>query len=344
MARGRFISATLGGSRKFARLANDRHRMIYQLLIPSADAYGRIDADPITLGGRVLTRLGIAPDEISAALADMHEVGLIHLYQVGEDQYAEIINFHEHNDIDLSREAQAEIPDARGVMPPKKPPRGTARADADPRVWSGDYLAANAHPTTEPDSASPDTGSQVPHTANQRQSKPSAIRLEVEGEVEEEEEVLNPPTPQKPEPRPPQVEALPRREMEPATGEIQKGKNRSTPAVRAIDQPFVDAWNDNRGPLPRVVSTDKKRQRHLDLLRRELGHEALEIFTDAVRQVAQEPHYRQGGYGFGNLLAAGNLLSWAEKWRSTGGMSNQDRRLAAKAQAVADAIGGLDAN
>lgn len=257
MARGRFISATLGGSRKFARLANDRHRMIYQLLIPSADAYGRIDADPITLGGRVLTRLGIAPDEISAALADMHEVGLIHLYQVGEDQYAEIVNFHEHNDIDLSREAQAEIPDARGVMPPKKPPRGTSRADADPRVWSGDYLAANAHPSTEPDSASqdtdttppllsgaaPDTGNQAPHTANQRQSKPSAIRLEVEGEVEVEEE-LNPPTPQNAEPlAPPDVEATPRR----ASGKKPPSKARPKFDPSTIPLPdFVsrDVWND----------------------------------------------------------------------------------------------------
>lgn len=200
MARGRFISATLGGSRKFARLANDTHRMIYMLLIPSVDAYGRIDADPVTLCGRVLTRLGIAPDDANTALADMHQVGLIHLYQVGEDQFAEIVDFHEHNDIDLSREAQAVIPDARGVMPPEKPPRGTKKAEADPRAWSADYVAANVVAEAEQGSTAPVPvepappraapalagGGHVPHTADTRQSNPSASRVEVEVEVEVE--------------------------------------------------------------------------------------------------------------------------------------------------------------
>lgn len=277
MARGRFISATLGDSRKFAKLANDTHRMIYMLLIPNTDAYGRLDVDPVTLGGRVLTRLGIAPDTVNAALADMHDVGLIHLYKVGEDQYAEIVNFHEHNDIDLSREAQAEIPDARGVMPPAKPPRGTKRADADPRVWSGDYLAANGHPGAEQSSAiqatatpvpplsrpAPDNGNQVPHTANQRQSNPSAIRHEVEVEVEVEEE-LNPPTPQKPNSlAPPDVEATPRR-----APEKKKQGGRTKPK---FDPATI--------PLPDFVSSDIWRDwvAHRHKLRKPLTERAVEL-------------------------------------------------------------------
>jgi len=357
MARGRFISASLGGSRKFARLASDTHRMIYMLLIPSADAYGRVDVDPVTLSGRVLTRLSISPDVVSAALADMHSVGLIHLYDVGEDHYAEITNFHEHNDIDLSREAQGEIPDARGVLPPEKPPRGTKRADADPRVWSGDYLAANVHPEAEssgatqagnaplppPSRPAPDYGRQAPHAADQRQSNPSAIRHEVEVEGEVEGEVKNPPTPLE-EPQPPGlelVEAAPRRELSKPNTAIKNGKPRDRNAIRPIDQPFVDAWNENRGPLASVLSLDQGRRQHLDKLRAELGEEALEVFTDATKQVAREGFYRQRGYGLTQLLAAGSLLTWAEKWRSSGGMTDADRRLADKAKAVADAIGGL---
>ncbi len=292
MARGRFISATLGGSRKFARLANDTHRMIYVLLIPSADAYGRVDVDPVTLSGRVLTRLSISPDVVSAALADMHNVGLIHLYDVGEDHYAEITNFHEHNDIDLSREAQGEIPDARGVLPPEKPPRGTKRADADPRVWSGEYVAANVHPEAAPSAAAQADSAPVlplsrpaPDNGGQRQSNPSAIRHEVEVEVE---------------------------------GEVED-KDMS---ARADNPPtfletLISTWNDQCGDLRRVRDTpaalkDPNLTRLATALHRRHAARALEIFTAGIAAVRADPHWlggkatkptRQGAaYGIQNYL------------------------------------------
>lgn len=86
--------------------------------------------------------------------------------------------------------------------------------------------------------------------------------------------------------------------------------------VRAVDQPFVDAWNENRGRLSRVLKLDKARERNLDRLRSELGDEALELFTDAVRAVAAGEHYARNGYGFGNLISGGKIVNWAEAWRS----------------------------
>lgn len=161
MARGRMLSSTLGGSKKFAQLKTDTSRMIYMLLIPHTDAYGRVEADAVTLAGRVLTRLTTPIEEIEESLQDMERVGLIRLWEVDDDEYLEIVDFHEHNAVVLSREAQAIIPDVRGVLPPERPPRNTKSADAAPLVHSAEYIqsgiaayeSAKSHTTcnTSPD-------------------------------------------------------------------------------------------------------------------------------------------------------------------------------------------------
>lgn len=331
MARGRFISATLGGSRKFARLASDTHRMIYMLLIPSADAYGRVDVDPVTLSGHVLTRLGIAPDVVNEALADMHHVGLLHLYEVGEDHYAEIVGFHEHNDIDLSREAQAIIPDARGVVPPEKPPRGTKRADADPRVWSGDYLAAGAaEVSTVPplSDAALAVGSQVPHAVNQRQSNPSAIRVEgeVEVEVEVEERTMSTRPPAEPTPTPP-VEGKPRR----------PSKTDPPPDETITLADLIGVWNEERGQLRAVRDADvaladanlvRLAERFVHRHRKRGRDFVLDLFRRGIAAVRIDPHW---------------LGSRADKPTRTGppyGIDSYLRHVETKADAAADLAAG----
>jgi hypothetical protein len=94
--RGRMVSATLGASRRFSRLASNDHRLLYVLLIPHADAEGRLDADARILGGKAFTLLDVTPSEIEAALLDMHAVGLIELYEVAGERYLEIVDFHAH--------------------------------------------------------------------------------------------------------------------------------------------------------------------------------------------------------------------------------------------------------
>jgi hypothetical protein len=97
MARGRFISNTLGDSRKFAGLHDDLNRAAYVLLVTWADAEGRFEADSVTLKGKLYTRLPWTPDEIEAALLDMYRVDLIRLYTLGEKRYGAVVDFHKHN-------------------------------------------------------------------------------------------------------------------------------------------------------------------------------------------------------------------------------------------------------
>jgi hypothetical protein len=97
MARGRFISNTLGDSRKFADLTNDLHRAAYMLLVAYADAEGRFIADSITLKGKLYTRCPWTAEQIESALLDMYRTDLIQLYTCGSKRYGSIVDFHKHN-------------------------------------------------------------------------------------------------------------------------------------------------------------------------------------------------------------------------------------------------------
>lgn len=307
MARGRMISASIGESRKFAALESDLHRLIYLMVLPHVDKAGRFEADSIIIRAKCLTRLDVDATTVEAWLKDAARTNLLRVYEAAGIRVLEIVDFLKHNS-PHHKEPESDLPPPESGTPcytqetMDGPSMSQARAEHEPS---------------------------------------KAIREVKEREVKGKERE-HPPTPLTAEPPSPElVEAAPRRELSRSSKGIQKGKARDLNAVRAIDQPFVDAWNENRGPLPSVLSLDQGRRRHLDKLRAELGDEALDVFTDATKQLAREPFYRQKGYGLTQLLAAGNLLTWAEKWRSTGGMSDQDRRLADKARAVADAIGGL---
>ncbi len=110
MARGRFISNRLGGSKKFSRLANDSHRLAYVLLVTMTDVEGRVEADPPLLKGYAYTLLDWSHAQVQTALEDMHNVGLIHLYQIDGEQYAQVTDFEKHNKVRKDRESNSGIP------------------------------------------------------------------------------------------------------------------------------------------------------------------------------------------------------------------------------------------
>lgn len=131
MARGRFISHTLGESHKFARLANDTHRLLYVLLITHTDVNGRVDADPVWIKGKVTTRLPITDTQILDALRDMHRVGLITHYRVRGNPYLEVTNFTQHNKVRAEREARPTIPGPEeGVLDPSPPTPEEVRSNS----------------------------------------------------------------------------------------------------------------------------------------------------------------------------------------------------------------------
>lgn len=330
MAGGRFISSTLGDSERFSNLTDARHQVAFVLIVTWADAEGRFIADPVTLNGKLFTRLGWTPDVVDAALTDLHRVGLITLYRVDGKPYGIVERFHEHNRI-RRKDDGTPLREAASKLPaPPEGVRGDSAVPPPPVTTTPEPLRSHATPT-----------------AQQLRTSSAAPQHEVEVQVQLQVQVEEtPPTPlAATTPPPPElVEAPPRRGERPPTLEAKKGKARDPASgVRAIDQPYVDAWNENRGPLARIITLGPGRERSLDRLRRELGDEALDIFRDAVRQVAKEPTYAMKGYNFGHLISGdeGKVLKWAEKWRDGNGMTNADRRLADKAKAVADAIGGL---
>jgi len=119
--RGRMLSASLSQSRKFSRLENNAHRLMFVMLIPHVDAEGRHDAEPAILAGKCYTTLGFGHDDIAVGLGDMSNVGLITLYESEGDMFLEIVDFHTYQTIrrkgngEPVREAPSKIsPPSRG--------------------------------------------------------------------------------------------------------------------------------------------------------------------------------------------------------------------------------------
>lgn len=204
MARGRMLSSSLGGSRKFSRLTSNDARLIYCLLIAHTDAYGRVEADPDYVKGTVLSRVPVTSDEVQAALEEMRDVGLIDLYLVDNFQYAEIVGFTDHNRTYPSREAQTTIPAPDGNVPERP-----ARDDAD---------ASNTNATQDPvvTESGPRRG-KVPTKRNRKRN------TEVEEEVSQEQGA-------------PSQKPSPKNETKPS--------ERDLAAVPLPDYVARDAWTD----------------------------------------------------------------------------------------------------
>jgi len=126
MARGRFITATLGSSHKFARIDDDSHRLMFVLMVANTDVEGRLDADPRILNGRVFTLMEWSVEEVEAGLQALAEADLIHWYEIDGRPYAEVVKFHEHNKVRKDREQASHIKAATEGKP--MTPKGNAGA------------------------------------------------------------------------------------------------------------------------------------------------------------------------------------------------------------------------
>lgn len=90
MARGRFISRTLGSSRKFAdlnRTAGDLREFcqaLYPLIVVNADDFGRMAGDAFTVKFAVFPSSPRSEMEFGEALHALHNAGLIRLYPEGD--------------------------------------------------------------------------------------------------------------------------------------------------------------------------------------------------------------------------------------------------------------------
>lgn len=102
MARARLISTSLGSSRRFCRLHNDRNplsefcQVLFVLLVIKSDDFGRAEADPFTVKLKFFPGSPRTEDEFESALQSLATVGLIKLYESQGNRYLVIEKFEEH--------------------------------------------------------------------------------------------------------------------------------------------------------------------------------------------------------------------------------------------------------
>lgn len=114
MARGRFVSKSLWGSKKFAEVP-ERAANLYQCMVHNHNALGRLEADNealLTIASRYGQRRGWTEESVQADREHLERVGLIRTWgDGGENVYAQIVNWKDHNKIRADREAPNAIPD-----------------------------------------------------------------------------------------------------------------------------------------------------------------------------------------------------------------------------------------
>ena len=109
MAEGRMIKKEIADSEKMA-MCGDRAKVIYFMMLPHADIEGRVKACPVIVKGRYLTMLKYTEKSVQSSLEELHRAGLIILYAVNGDQFAEYTRFSDFQTLKPNREAKTKIP------------------------------------------------------------------------------------------------------------------------------------------------------------------------------------------------------------------------------------------
>lgn len=118
MARGRMLSKSLGASRKFARCgasAGEFPQLLFSLLIPHADDFGRMTSDAFTVKHAVFPTSPRTEDEFEAALTALEHAKLIVRYPHEEGQVLQIVKFDEHQR-GLNKRTTSDFPPPTGEI------------------------------------------------------------------------------------------------------------------------------------------------------------------------------------------------------------------------------------
>lgn len=111
MAEGRMLKKRLSKSKKLAELKTDSSRFLYCIIYPHLDIKGRYEADPHIVMGTIVPYIkSFTLKKIQTHLEELHKVGLIVLYKIGNDQYLQYTRFEDFQRLDPTREAKSEIP------------------------------------------------------------------------------------------------------------------------------------------------------------------------------------------------------------------------------------------
>ena len=109
MAKGRMIDKNVRKSKKLRALKSDKHRLLYFMIYPHVDVEGRFSADPEEIKIECVPLLPFTKQQITLAIIDLHEVGLINLYIINKEPYLEITRFLDFNKVRKDKEAESSI-------------------------------------------------------------------------------------------------------------------------------------------------------------------------------------------------------------------------------------------
>lgn len=119
MARGRMVSKSLSTSEKFAGLSVSHNglaefcQVLYVMLIPHADDFGKLQGDPFTVKHQCFPASPRSATDFQAALTALHDSELIIWYNVSGKRYVQITNFDAHQN-GLHKRTKSVFPEIPG--------------------------------------------------------------------------------------------------------------------------------------------------------------------------------------------------------------------------------------
>jgi len=131
MARGRFISKEITIDKKVNSLSDAWSMLGFTWLLTHADGYGRTYGDPAIVKAIVFPRQpDITVEMMAEYIREWSEIGLVTLYEVGDETYLEFPNFGKHqvglrpdkegrSNIPENPTSSGKSPETSGVFPAK---------------------------------------------------------------------------------------------------------------------------------------------------------------------------------------------------------------------------------
>lgn len=132
MAEKRMISKVISISKKFNVSLNDHFsRLLYVLLIPHSDDFGRLTGDSFKVKALILPMMiDVEWEEVEKSLKKLHQAELINWFEADGEKYIQIINFDKHQS-GLHKRTKSKFPDPPNYSRkfPEIPPEGKGREE-----------------------------------------------------------------------------------------------------------------------------------------------------------------------------------------------------------------------
>ncbi len=107
MAEGRMLKRNISISKKLPQLKTDSARMLWTWIIPFLDVEGRYYASPDLIKANIVPRLKTFTEaNITQYLQDMADIGLIIIYETGNETYLQYRNFDKFQSIRKDHEGK----------------------------------------------------------------------------------------------------------------------------------------------------------------------------------------------------------------------------------------------